>query len=51
MNNNIVSFENERLILVDENDNITGFKSKAECHDGDGIVHFPFLFLIGKMKC
>lgn len=42
----IVSSENEELILVDENDNETGFLSKASCHDGDGVMHRAFsLFL------
>ena len=38
----IVSFEDERLILVDPDDNETGFLSKAECHDGDGVLHRAF---------
>lgn len=38
----IVSSEEERLILVDSEDNQTGFMSKAECHDGDGILHRAF---------
>jgi isopentenyl-diphosphate delta-isomerase len=46
MNNTIVSFENERLICVDNNDNITGYKSKAECHNGEGILHRAFSLFI-----
>ena len=43
---NIVSSENELLILVDTDDRETGNLSKAECHDGDGILHRAFsLFL------
>ena len=42
----IVSSESEELILVDTQDNETGHRSKAECHDGDGILHRAFsLFL------
>jgi isopentenyl-diphosphate delta-isomerase len=39
---NIVSSENELLILVDNEDRETGNLSKAECHDGDGILHRAF---------
>ena len=46
MNNTIVSFENENLILVDDSDNILGYKSKAECHDGQGILHRAFSVFI-----
>lgn len=38
----VVSSEAEELILVDEHDNETGFLSKAECHDGDGVLHRAF---------
>jgi isopentenyl-diphosphate delta-isomerase len=38
----IVSSEDECLILVDLNDNETGVLSKAECHDGEGILHRAF---------
>ena len=38
----VVSSEDERLILVDEDDNQTGLLSKAECHDGDGVLHRAF---------
>ncbi len=42
----IVSSESEQLILVDADDRETGFRSKADCHDGDGIMHRAFsLFL------
>ena len=44
--NRVVSSEAEELILVDEDDNELGFKSKAECHDKGGILHRAFsLFL------
>lgn len=42
----IVSSEAEELILVDSGDNETGFLSKADAHDGDGVLHRAFsLFL------
>lgn len=42
----IVSSEAEELILVDGDDNETGYLSKARCHDGGGILHRAFsLFL------
>lgn len=40
--NRIVSSEGEELILVDADDNGVGFLSKAECHDGAGILHRAF---------
>ncbi len=43
---NIVSSESEELILVDDDDNKLGTLSKADCHDGDGVLHRAFsLFL------
>ena len=42
----IVSSEAEELILVDTDDNEIGFLSKADCHNGDGVLHRAFsLFL------
>ena len=42
----VVSSESEELILVDEDDNETGYSSKASCHDGQGVLHRAFsLFL------
>jgi len=44
--NRVVSSEAEELILVDADDNETGFLPKAECHDGAGVLHRAFsLFL------
>jgi len=41
-----VSSESEELILVDVDDNETGYCSKADCHDGSGLLHRAFsLFL------
>jgi isopentenyl-diphosphate delta-isomerase len=37
-----VSSDTEQLILVDANDRETGFLSKAECHDGAGLLHRAF---------
>ncbi len=38
----IVSSEAEELILVDGDDNETGYLSKAACHDGSGVLHRAF---------
>jgi len=38
----IVSSESEDLILVDADDNETGFLSKSQAHDGEGILHRAF---------
>ena len=38
----IVSSEAEELILVDAEDQETGYLSKAECHDAGGILHRAF---------
>jgi len=40
--NRAVSSENEELILVDVDDEEAGFLSKAQCHDGDGVLHRAF---------
>ncbi len=40
--NRIVSSESEELILVDGDDNDIGFLSKAQCHDGGGVLHRAF---------
>ncbi len=45
-NHRIVSSESEELILVDRQDREIGSVSKAEAHDGDGLLHRAFsLFL------
>ena len=42
----IVSSESEELILVDREDREIGFASKADAHDGTGVLHRAFsLFL------
>lgn len=38
----IVSSDSEELILVDGNDQPVGQRSKAACHDGDGLLHRAF---------
>ena len=38
----IVSFDDEPLILVDSEDNVLGYKPKAEAHEGDGVLHRAF---------
>lgn len=45
-NDKIVSYDDEKLIVVDEADNIVGYKSKAECHVGNGILHRAFSIFI-----
>jgi len=40
--NEIVSFPDEDLILVDENDQELGHLDKAGCHRGVGILHRAF---------
>ena len=45
----IVSSESEELILVDHNDGVTGYLSKADAHEGTGILHRAFsLFLFNE---
>ncbi len=39
---NMVSSEDELLVLVDAEDNETGHMTKAECHDGAGVLHRAF---------
>jgi isopentenyl-diphosphate delta-isomerase len=49
-NNKIVSFDNEKLIVVDQDDNILDYKTKAECHAGKGILHRAFSIFIFSQK-
>lgn len=42
----IVSSDAEPLILVDADDRETGYLSKAECHDGAGILHRAFSIFV-----
>jgi isopentenyl-diphosphate delta-isomerase len=41
-NHTIVSFDNEPLILVDSEDNVTGYESKLAAHVGAGKLHRAF---------
>ncbi len=46
----VVSSEQEELILVDADDNEIGYRSKADCHDGQGVMHRAFsLFLFNEL--
>jgi isopentenyl-diphosphate delta-isomerase len=41
-----VSFDEESLILVDENDNVVGYESKLKTHRGSGLLHRAFSIFI-----
>ena len=45
----VVSFENEPLILVDDDDKETGTLDKSACHDGDGLLHRAFSLFISDL--
>lgn len=45
-----VSFEDELLIVVNDNDEELGYKSKTECHDEGGILHRAFSIFIFNEK-
>jgi isopentenyl-diphosphate delta-isomerase len=38
--------QEERIVTVDENDNVTGEEYKGKCHDGGGILHRGFLAMV-----
>jgi isopentenyl-diphosphate delta-isomerase len=46
MNDEIVSFDSEELILVDENDIEVGHLHKDKCHDDGGLLHRAFSLFI-----
>lgn len=48
--NRKVSFDDEMLVLVDEQDHEIGFKDKLSCHAGDGILHRAFSIFIFNEK-
>lgn len=49
VNNQIVSYESEPLILVNNHDEGIGYLDKAACHDGNGKLHRAFsIFLFNK---
>ena len=41
-----VSFDSEELILVDEKDAEVGHLTKAECHEGSGVLHRAFSLFV-----
>ena len=44
-----VSFDDQLLIVVDENNEILDYRSKADCHAGEGILHRGFsIFLFNE---
>jgi len=50
-NSHKVSVAPERLILVDENDAVLGYQSKAKCHSGAGLLHRAFsIFIVNDQK-
>jgi isopentenyl-diphosphate delta-isomerase len=38
----IVSFDDEPLVLVNDEDDEVGFETKQRCHEGDGLLHRAF---------
>jgi isopentenyl-diphosphate Delta-isomerase len=38
--------QEERIVTVDENDNVIGEEAKEKCHDGGGILHRGFLAMV-----
>ncbi len=38
--------QQEMIVTVDENDNVTGVEDKEKCHDGEGILHRGFLAMV-----
>lgn len=42
----VVSFDDEPLILVDENNNVLGHDSKVACHQGQGQLHRAFSIFV-----
>jgi len=46
MQDDVVSFDDEQLILVDDNDHEIGFEKKDACHQGQGTLHRAFSLFI-----
>jgi isopentenyl-diphosphate Delta-isomerase len=42
MTSPLVSFDEEPLVLVNEDDDEVGFATKQRCHDGEGLLHRAF---------
>jgi len=38
--------KSEKLVLVDEKDNVVGYEEKEKCHEGNGILHRAFSVFI-----
>ena len=49
-NDQIVSFDDEKLILVDADDNILGYEEKLAAHMGKGMLHRAFSIFIFNSK-
>jgi len=46
INDQNVSFDDEKLILVDKGDTILGYEEKLACHMGNGILHRAFSIFV-----
>lgn len=46
----IVSFDDEPLILVDSSNQVLGYESKQQAHDGDGVLHRAFSIFLFNSK-
>ena len=44
--NEVVSFDDELLIVVDQENNILDYRSKRDCHRGEGVLHRAFSIFI-----
>ena len=49
-NDQIVSFDDEPLILVNSQDEIVGYEEKLVCHQGQGMLHRAFSIFIFNSK-
>lgn len=38
----VVSFDDEPLIVVDSDDRVLGYRTKLDCHRGEGVLHRAF---------
>ncbi len=51
VNEEQVSFDDEMLIVVDEQNNVLGYEDKLTCHRGEGILHRAFsIFIFNDQK-
>jgi hypothetical protein len=48
--NEIVSFDDEPLVLVDHDDHEVGFMDKASAHEGKGTLHRAFSLFVFNAK-